>query len=159
MPKPIEDYDGRVEATADAEGRLATNPEIQAWKVVPVESEGLRPRPHEPLAPAQAPRHGQGGESCSACNHGHEPNSVDGEVWCDDHWRISVTEPSGAPLLLMLSPNAHDDFTTLPMERAAELGQIVVALGAAIEGLPSVARAVVQDLIRSYGGRALGPAA
>ena len=59
----------------------------------------------------------------------------------------------------MLSPNAHDDFTTLPMERAAELGQIVVALGAAIEGLPSVARAVVQDLIRSYGGRALGPAA
>jgi hypothetical protein len=110
----------------------------------------------------------------------------------------------------MLSPQAHHDFTTLPMDRAAEMGQIMVALGAAIEALPSVARvhvskwgdggahahiffyarptrmpqlrgtmmavwddylprvpgevrdanasAVIHNLVRSYGGRALGPA-
>jgi len=94
------------------------------------------------------------------------------------------------------------------MDRAAEMGQIMVALGAAIEALPSVARvhvsrwgdggahahifflarptrmpqlrgtmlvvwdeflppipsdasarAVIQDLVRTYGGRALGRAA
>jgi len=111
----------------------------------------------------------------------------------------------------MLSPQAHHDFTTLPMDRAAEMGQIMVALGAAMEALPSVARvhvskwgdggahahifffarpkqmpqlrgtmmavwddflpripvdvrdanarAVIQDLVRTYGGRALGRAA
>jgi hypothetical protein len=47
---------------------------------------------------------------------------------------------SPAPLLLILSPWAHHDFTTLPKDRAAEMGQIMVALGAAIEALPSVAR-------------------
>jgi hypothetical protein len=111
----------------------------------------------------------------------------------------------------MLSPRAHHDLTTLPMDLAAEMGQIMVVLGAAIESLPSVARvhvskwgdggahahiffyalparmpqlrgtcmavwddylprvpgdvrdanarAVIQDLVRSYGGHALGRAA
>jgi len=127
------------------------------------------------------------------------------------HWRISVAEPSGAPLILVLAPLAHHDFTTLPKEHAAEMGQIMVALGAAMEALPSVARvhvskwgdgaahahifffarpirmpqlrgtmlavwddflpripvdvrdantrAVMQDLVRTYGGRAVGRAA
>ena len=211
MPETIEDYYERVEAAADVEGRLATNAEIQAWDVFPFESEGLRLRPLEPLAQAETLRHGEGGKPCSACTHAAEADSVDAEVWRDDHWRITVTEPSGAPLILILSPLAHYDFTTLPMDRAGEMGQIMVALGAAIEALPSVARvhvskwgdgaahahvffyarptrmpqlrgtmmavwddylppvpgevrdanarAVVQDLVRSYGGRALGPAA
>jgi hypothetical protein len=129
----------------------------------------------------------------------------------DYYERITVTEPTGAPLLLTLSPQAHYDFTTLPMSRAAEMGQIMVTLGAAVEALPSVARvhiskwgdggahahiffyarptrmpqlrgtmmavwddylppvpgevrdanvrAVIQDVVRSYGGRALGAAA
>jgi hypothetical protein len=210
MPETIEDYYERVEAAADDEGRLATNAEIQAWEVFPFESEGLRLKPLEPLAQAEALRHGEGGKPCGACNYADEPNSVDAEVWRDDHWRITVTEPSGAPLILLLSPQAHHDFTTLPMDRAAEMGQIMVALGAAIEALPSVARvhvskwgdggahahiffyarptrmpqlrgtmmavwddylprvpgevrdanarAVIHNLVRSYGGRALGPA-
>jgi hypothetical protein len=125
-------------------------------------------KPLEPLAQAEALRHGEGGKPCSACNRGGEPDAVDGEVWRDDHWRISVTEPSGAPLILILSPQAHDDFTTLPMDRAAEMGQLRGTMMAVWDDyLPPVpvdvrdanARAVVQDLVRSYGGRALGPAA
>lgn len=206
MPEPIEDYYARVEAAADGDGRLATNAEIQAWEVFPFESDGLRLKPLAPLATAEAPRHGEGGSPCGACDHGDGP--VDGEVWRDDHWHLSVADSSGAPLLLILSPHAHHDFTTLPMDRAAEMGQIMVALGAAIESLPSVARAhvsrwgdggahahvffyarptrmpqlrgtmmavwddylppvpvdvrdtnaraVVQELVRTYGGRALG---
>jgi len=140
MPETIEDYYKRIEAAADDEGRLATNAEIQAWDVFPFESEGLRLKPLGALAQAEAPRHGEDGKPCSGCSNGDERNSVDAEVWRDDNWRITVTEPTGAPLLLILSPQAHYDFTTLPMDRAAEMGQIMVTLGAAIEALPSVAR-------------------
>lgn len=140
MPETIEDYYERIVAAADDEGRLATNAEIQAWNVFPFESEGLRLKPLEALAQAEAPRDGEGGKPCHACENAAGRNAVDAEVWRDDHWRIKVTEPTGAPLILMLSPQAHFDFTTLPMDLAGEMGQIMVALGAAIEALPSVAR-------------------
>jgi len=212
MPETIEDYYARVMAAADDEGRLAIPSDgIPYWEIFPFEAEGLRLKPIEPLAEAEEPRHGEGGKPCGACNQVDERNSVDAEVWRDDHWRIATTEPSGAPLILMLSPQAHYDFTTLPMDRAAEMGQIMVALGAAIEALPSVARvhvskwgdggahahifffarptlmpqlrgtmmavwddflprvpggvrdanarSVIQELVRTYGGRALGRAA
>lgn len=138
MPEPIEEYYARVEAAADADGRLASNAEIQAWEVFPFESDGLRLKPLAPLATAEAPRHGEGGSPCGACDRGD--GRVDGEAWRDDHWHLSVADSSGAPLLVILSPHAHHDVTTLPMDRAAEMGQIMVALGAAIEALPSVAR-------------------
>jgi hypothetical protein len=64
-------------------------------------------------------------------------------VWTNDAWKVGLSQESGAPLLLVLSPCAHHDFTTLPKDLAAEMGQIMVALGAAIEALPSVARAHV----------------
>lgn len=209
MPETIEDYYSRVMAAADDQGRLAVpTGGVADWEVFPFVAQGLRLKPLRPLAEAEEPRDGEGGKPCGACNHAGELSSVEAEVWGDDHWRISVTEPSGAPLILMLAPLAHHDFTTLPMDRAAEMGQIMVALGAAIEALPSVARAhvskwgdgaahahvfffarptrmpqlrgtmmavwddflppipadvrdanaraVIQDLVRSYGGRALG---
>ncbi len=144
MPETIEDYYARVMAAADHHGRLAVpTGGVADWGVFPFEAEGLRLKPVEPLAEAEEPRHGEGGKPCGVCNHVDERNSVDAEVWRDDHWRISVAEPSGAPLILMLAPLAHHDFTTLPMDRAAEMGQIMVALGAAFEALPSVARAHV----------------
>ena len=214
MPETIEDYYARVMAAADDEGRLAIPIDgIPYWEIFPFETEGLRLRPVGPLADAEEPRHGEDPEQCHCAErHGaDERSSVDAEVWRDDHWRISVAEPSGAPLILMLSPQDHYDFTTLPKNLAAEMGQIMVALGAAMEALPSVARvhvskwgdggahahifffarpirmpqlrgtmlavwddflpripvdvrdanarAVIQDLVRAYGGRAVGRAA
>lgn len=209
MPETIEDYYARVKAAVDHEGRLAIPADaIPYWEVFPFEAEGLRLKPVEPLAGAEMSRHGEDGKPCGVCNQVDERNSVDAEVWRDDHWRISVAEPSGAPLVLMLVPHTHHDFTTLPKELAAEMGQVMVALGAAIEALPSVARvhvsrwgdggahahifffarptrmpqlrgtmmavwddflpavpadvrdanarAVIQELVRTYGGRALG---
>ncbi|NMM23013.1 MAG: hypothetical protein HHJ11_05885 [Phycicoccus sp.] len=211
MPETIEDYYARVMAAADDEGRLAIPiGGIPYWEVFPFEAEGLRLKRIEPLADVEEPRHGEDPGQCTCAGWGQaaEPSSIDDEVWRDDHWRISVAEPSGAPLILMLVPLAHHDFTTLPKERAAEMGQIMVALGAAIEALPSVARvhvskwgdggahahifffarptqmpqlrgtmlavwddflpripvdvrdanarAVIQDLVRTYGGRGVG---
>ena len=137
MPETIEDYFGRVEASADDTGRLAMNAEMQAWEVFPYESEGLRLKPIGPLTDVEAPRSGEDRAQCR-CS---QPQSDDEWlVWADDHWRVGLSGESGAPLLLILSPRAHHDFTTLPKDLAGEMGQIMVALGAAIEALPSVAR-------------------
>ena len=214
MPETIDDYYRRVMAAADDEGRLAIPAGgIPYWEVFPFEAEGLRLKAIGPLAAAEKPRFGEDPTQChcARASDADEGHQVDAEVWRDDHWHISVAEPSGAPVILMLSPRDHYDFTSLPKDRAAELGQIMVALGAAIEALPSVARvhvskwgdggahahvfffarptrmpqlrgtmmavwddflpripvdvrdanasAVIQDLVRTYGGRALGPAA
>jgi diadenosine tetraphosphate (Ap4A) HIT family hydrolase len=209
MPEKIEDYYARVMAAADDEGRLAIPSDgIPYWEIFPFEAEGLRLKPIGPLAEAEPPRAGEDPEQC----HCAEPEPDDEwTLWTDEHWKVRLFEDSGAPVILMLSPHAHHDFTTLPRDRAAEMGQIMVALGAAIEALPSVARvhvskwgdggahahilfiarptrmpqlrgtmmavwddflprvpgdvrdanarAVIQDLVRSYGGRALGRAA
>jgi len=209
MPETIEDYYARVRAAADDEGRLAIPAGgIPYWEIFPFESAGLRLRPIESLAPVEAPRHG---EDPTQCRCAQQPGPDEWAVWTDDHWKVSVLEESGAPLILMLTPLEHHDFTTLPMDRAAEMGQIMVALGAAMESLPSVARvhisrwgdggahahifffarptripqfrgtmmavwddflpripgdvrdanarAVIQDLLRTYGGHAVGRAA
>jgi len=212
MPETIEDYYGRVMAAADDEGRLALpTGGIPYWEIFPFEAEGLRLKHIEPLTDAEKPRDGEGGRPCRTCSQVDERNSLDAEVWSDDHWRVSVGPPSGVPLVLMLVPRTHHDFTTLPKDHASEMGQIMVALGAAVEALPSVARvhvskwgdggahahifffarptrmpqlrgtmlavwddflppipsevrdanarAVIQDLVRTYGGRAFGRAA
>src|SRR5450631_1274788 len=128
MPETIEDYYARVEAAADDTGRLPMNAEMQAWEVFPFESAGLRLKPLDPLTEAEAPRHG---ESPAQCRCSESPSDDEWVVWADDHWRVALSEESGAPLLLFLSPLAHYDFTMLPRERAAEMGQIMVSLGAA----------------------------
>jgi hypothetical protein len=167
----------------------------------------LRLKPLDPLTGAEAPRNGEDPVRCR-CSQEHPDDEW--VVWADDHWKVGLSEESGAPLILILSPRAHHDFTTLPKDRAAEMGQIMVALGAAVEALPSVARVhvskwgdggahahmffyarptrmpqlrgtmmavwddylprvpgdvrdanagvVIADLVRSYGGRALGRA-
>jgi hypothetical protein len=212
MAETIEEFYARVMAATDDEGRLGFPADgIPYWEIFPFEAAGLRLKRLEPLADAEEPRDGESGKPCRTCNQVDERNSSDAEVRRDDSWRITVSPPSGAPLILMLVPQAHHDFTTLPKDRAAEMGQIMVALGAAIEALPSVARVhvskwgdggahahifflarptrmpqlrgtmlavwddflprvpedvrdanartVIADLVRTYGGRALGCAA
>jgi hypothetical protein len=209
MPETIEDYYARVMAATDDEGRLTIPADgIPYWEIFPFETEDLRLKPIEPLAEAEEPRQGEDPTQCRCAQPQTDDEWV---VWADDHWRARLFEKCGAPLVLMLSPLAHHDFTNLPMDRAAEMGQIMVALGAAIEALPTVARvhvskwgdggahahvffiarptripqfkgtmmavwddflprvpgdvrdanarAAIQDLVTTYGGRALGRAA
>jgi diadenosine tetraphosphate (Ap4A) HIT family hydrolase len=138
MPESIEDYYARVIAATDDEGRLAIPVDgIPNWETLPFEVEGLRLKPLVPLADVEPPRLGEDPAQCRCA----QPKPDEWVVWADDHWKIGLFEESGAPLILMLSPRAHHDFTTLPMDLAAQMGQIMVALGAAMEALPSVARA------------------
>jgi hypothetical protein len=43
--------------------------------------------------------------------------------------------------MLMLSPLEHHDLPSLPLDLAAEMGQVVVAVADAVEHVPSVGRA------------------
>ncbi|MEJ7629036.1 MAG: hypothetical protein WKF54_05535 [Nocardioidaceae bacterium] len=208
MPETIEEYYARIEAAVDDEGRLALiAADIPNWDIFPFEADGLRLKPVDPLADVEAPRHGEEPADCW-CVQGVDPEHV---VWRDEHWFVGAFERSGAPVIMMLTPCAHHDFINLPSDLAAEMGRLMVALGAAIESLPSVARvhmskwgdggahlhlfffarptrmpqlrgtclalwddflppvpddvrddntrAVVTELVRTYGGRAVGSAA
>lgn len=137
MAETIEDYYERVLAAADDERRIAVDAgEIPNWDIFPFESEGLRLKPIEPLADVEEPRRGEDPADCP-CAHGTEPAGL---VWQNERWMVEAFDESGAPLIMMLTPRVHYDFTTLPSDLAAEMGQLMVALGAAIESLTSVAR-------------------
>lgn len=120
----------------DAEGR-APLPDTSEWETFPFEREGLRAVALRPSRLPEEPRFGAGGVDCAHCT------SDAGVVWSNDHWRLMVFEPSGAPLVMLLSPRAHFDLGDLPEERASELGQLIVHIVRAIEGLDHVARAHV----------------
>ncbi len=138
MLEGIEDYVARIEAELDEDRRLALDPAgIPGWEVFPFEAEGLRLKPLDRLAEVEAPRSGEDPATCFCVDPGR---SGEGLVWEDDDWRLSVLEPSGAPLLVMLQPIAHHDLTDLPDPLAQQLGRLMVHLGAAIEALPSVGR-------------------
>src|SRR5690348_9114372 len=92
---------------ADAEGRLPLS-RMTGWEVFPFEQAGLQVVPlARPVLPEPA-RAGEGGRDCPACGPGCAA------VWSDEHWRLSVYGPSGAPLILMLEPRAHHDLPDLP---------------------------------------------
>jgi diadenosine tetraphosphate (Ap4A) HIT family hydrolase len=122
---------------ADGDGRLALS-RMTGWEIFPFERDGLRVvRLDEPQLP-EPPRHGEGGKACRACG------GEDSGIWSNEHWKLSVFDStSGAPLVMMLQSREHFDLTDLPDERAAEMGQLIVRIARAIEGLPHIARAHV----------------
>jgi diadenosine tetraphosphate (Ap4A) HIT family hydrolase len=134
---PDEFYENALQA-ADAEGRMPLS-RLTAWEIFPFEPDGLRVVPLKTPEIPEPPRRGEGGVACDSCS-----STGRGEIWRDDHWRlITFSEPSGAPLVLMLLPRDHFDLTDLPDDLASELGRLIVHVARAIESLPNVARAHV----------------
>lgn len=122
---------------ADPSGRLPLS-RMTGWEIFPFEPDGLQVVPLAPPQLPEPPRGGESGVDCMACR----PDRP--RIWSDEHWRLSTfSDPTGVPLLLMLHPHAHHDLPTLPDERAAELGRLVVHLARAVEGLPHISRAHV----------------
>ena len=138
MPLTPDEFYANALQAADAEGRMPLS-RLTAWEIFPFEPDGLRVVPLETPEIPEPPRRGEGGVSCDSCSSiGH------GEIWRDDHWRlITFSEPSGAPLVLMLLTRDHFDLTDLPDDLASELGRLIVHVARAIESLPNVARAHV----------------
>lgn len=138
MPLTPDEFYANALNVADAEGRMPLS-RLTAWEIFPFESDGLRVVPlTKPVIPEPS-RRGEDGSPCDSC-----AAVARGEIWQDDHWRlITFSEPSGAPLVMMLLPKLHFDLTDLPDELARELGRLIVHTARAIESLPHVARAHV----------------
>jgi diadenosine tetraphosphate (Ap4A) HIT family hydrolase len=136
MPMSPEEFYAHAMRAADGDGRLPLS-RMTAWDVFPFEQAGLRAVPLNPPVLPEPARGGENPADCAACAASRAP------AWSDEHWRLSVLGPSGAPLILMLEPNAHHDLPDLPDERASEMGLLIVRIARAIEALPHIARAHV----------------
>ena len=121
MPLSPDEFFENALATADEDGRAGLSG-ITRWEIFPFEQDGLRVVPlRAPVLPEPS-RHGEDPATCRNCHEGD-----DLVVWQDDTWRLTVApEPSGAPLILMLTPKQHYDVSDLPAELAAQLGLIVI---------------------------------
>jgi hypothetical protein len=137
MPMSPEEFLAHARAAADAEGRLPPAADMSGWGTFPFEPDSLRTVPlADPVLPEPA-RADEDVTQCETCARRDEG------VWQDEQWRLTSSQGSGAPLVLMLFPRDHYDLPTLPDERAAELGRLTAHLARAIESLPHIARAHV----------------
>jgi len=138
MPLSPDDFYANALDAADAEGRLPLS-RLTAWEIFPFESDGIRVvRLNRPVIPEPS-RRGEDGSPCGSCEA-----TGRGVIWEDNHWRlITFSEPSGAPLVMMLQPKIHFDLTNLPDDFGGEFGRLIVHIARAIESLPNIARAHV----------------
>ncbi|HEY5111785.1 MAG TPA: hypothetical protein VII67_05575 [Acidimicrobiales bacterium] len=138
MPLSPDDFYANAMTAADGEGRMSLS-RLTAWEIFPFDPDGLRVVPLKKPELPEAWRQGEGGSSCGSC-----ASIGRGDVWHDSRWRlVTFSEPSGAPLVMMLLPKDHFDLTDLPDDLASEFGRLVVHVARAIESLPHVARAHV----------------
>ena len=138
MPLTPDEYFENATSLGEEQERRALSA-LAEWEPFPFETEGLRLRKLRRPEVPETPRHDDDPTTCRACA------AKDGlTVWHNEVWRlIALSEPSGAPLLLMLMPRGHFDLADLPDDLAAQLGQLVVHVGRAIESLEHIARAHV----------------
>lgn len=138
MPLTPDEFYANALTAADDEGRMPLS-RLTAWEIFPFESDGLRVVPLKMPQVPEPPRRGEGGLLCDSC-----ATDGRGEIWQDDRWRlVTFSEPSGAPLVVMLLPKDHFDLNELPDDLAGELGRLIVHTARAMETLPHVARAHV----------------
>ena len=129
-------YYERVLAHVGPDGRLGPQ-ETAAWTTFPYEPENLRVRVFDPPVVPEPERRGVAAADCSTCS------SWDRGIWRNERFRVSLMDPSGVPVEVLLTIREHVDFTELGDGDAAEQGQLLVHLARLVEHLPHVARAHV----------------
>jgi diadenosine tetraphosphate (Ap4A) HIT family hydrolase len=133
VPLSPDEFHAHARTAADEEGRLPLS-RMTYWEIFPFERDGLRVAPLRPPQVPEPPRQDEDPESCGSCA------KRDTGIWLDEHWRLTCSEGSGVPLLLMLFPRDHYDLTDLPDDLAAELGRLSAHIARAVEALPHLAR-------------------
>lgn len=136
-----EQYYARIAAATDADGRLRVAvEEMPGWDIYPYEVDSLRIKPLRPLDAEEPPRRGESPADCW-CADPDAQLPVAGTAWRNERWRLVVAHETRVPAFLILEPLVHCDLATVPVELSAEMGRLVVEVAAALEALPSVARA------------------
>lgn len=139
MPESVEEFYARVLAATDEHGRLPIlDNQMPGWDIFPYEADTLRLKPLQPLLDREPDRKGEDPAECS-CQHGLPSSRDERVIWSNDRWSLLALE-GGIPIVALLMPHAHHDLADLPRDLAAELGQLTVAIAAAVEALPSVGR-------------------
>lgn len=142
-PESASSFHARLAAAADSEGRLPVGVEaMPGWDIFPYELTGLLMKPLRPALTTEQPRAGDDPGTC-ACVQDRGDERL---VWSNERWRLTHANSSGPPLLLLLGPVRHHDLNDLPDDLAAEMGQLMVAIADAMEGLPSIGRAHIQKI-------------
>ena len=139
-PESAEDFYARVQAATGPDGRLAVAvEEMPGWDIYPFEIDSLRMKPLQPLADEEPPR---GGENPAECCCARPPDPGRG--------RAAGLEQRA----LAAPPRLGDEAADRPQPRPARAlrpadgprpprrrdGQLIVAVSAAVESLPSVGR-------------------
>jgi hypothetical protein len=143
MPESPEDLYARIVAQVGEHGRLPMSP-VAEWDVFPwevVDGE-LLPKVLAPPLEAEASRAGDpGGDPCPVC-----ANDAGNRIWENERWTVKPMPRAGMPLILMLEPREHLDYTDLDDEQAAEYGRISVWLSRIMSKLPYVGRVHVMRI-------------
>jgi len=144
MPESPEDLYARVVAQVGEDGRLPMSP-VSEWDVFPwevVDGE-LVPKVLAPPLDAEVPRSGDpGGAPCGTC----EGKGAGARIWENERWTVKPMPRSGMPLILMLEPREHLDYTDLDDDLAAEFGRLSVWLSRIMTNLPHVGRVHVMRI-------------
>ncbi|GAA1728864.1 hypothetical protein GCM10009809_25560 [Isoptericola hypogeus] len=143
QPESPEEYHARIAAHLGADGRLPVAvEEMPGWDIYPYEVGSLRMKPLQPLADSEPPRRGEDAADCWCAGPPDErPEWLDGYVWRNERWVLTANLEQSLPVFLTLVPvSTHCDLPSVPADLAAEMGQLIVAISAAVEALPSVGR-------------------
>jgi diadenosine tetraphosphate (Ap4A) HIT family hydrolase len=110
-------------------------PPVEEWETFPFDGE-MRPRPLQPPADRDPPRHGEGGIECGRCA---APD--DEYLWTNERWRMHALGPTGLPVVLLLEPREHyAEPGDLTDELAAELGGLLARIERAVREIDGVGR-------------------
>lgn len=144
MAESPEDLHARIVEEIGTGGRLPMTP-AQTWDVFPWEVVDGAMVPKLLAAPLdqEAPREGDpGGKPCSICAGDRD----DATLWENDDWTLRPMPRGGLPLILMLEPKEHLDYTDLSDEQAGELGRLSLWLTRIMSGLENVGRVHVMRI-------------
>ena len=143
MPESPEDLYARVVAQVGEDGRLPMSP-VAEWDVFPWEvvDGALVPKVVRPPLEVEAPRAGDaGGAPCAVC-----ASDSPTRIWENERWMVKPMPRAGMPLILMLEPHEHLDYTDLDDDMAAECGRLSVWLCRIMTNLPYVGRVHVMRI-------------
>ena len=146
MAESPEDLYARIVAEHGTDPRLPMT-EAQSWDVFPWEVVDGAMVPKVLTAPldAEAPRMGDpGGMDCSTC--AGEVGPLGALLWENDAWTLRPMPRGGMPLILMLEPKEHLDFTDLSDEQAGDLGRLTMWITRIMESIDGIGRTHVMRI-------------
>ncbi|MFL6159001.1 MAG: hypothetical protein ACJ72D_23180 [Marmoricola sp.] len=144
MAESPEDLYARIAAQVGEGGRLPMTPAVD-WDVFPWEVVDGAIVPKVLAAPlaADTPREGDpGGKPCGIC----AGNRDDSTIWENEAWTLRPMPRGGLPLILMLEPKEHLDYTDLDDDQAGELGKLSLWTARIMEHLDHVGRVHVMRI-------------